>query len=269
MQVWIRKSASPISFTLPRDPQRNGMAWEGALGLPMVAFLCLPLLALVIHAPSAVWVSLRSTETRDAIEVSLRSTAASLAVSILVGTPLGLLLGRKWFRGRWLLEAIVEVPLVLPPAAAGIGLLLALGQNGLVRTHLPFSFGAVVVAQAFVSAPLYVRSLAAAVAASDPHWIDAASLDGAGLAQLNWNVRLPIARDGLVAGAVLCWARSLGEFGATILFAGNLSGKTQTMPLAIYLGLESDLDQAIGLSVVLLLVAFVVLVAVRLLQRRS
>jgi molybdate transport system permease protein len=242
---------------------------ELALGLPMLAFLALPLIALAMRAPSSVVATGKSADSLSAIQISLRSSSASVAIIALLGAPVAALLSRPKLFGKWLLGLIVEAPLVLPPAAAGIGLLLALGRNGLVHTELPFSFGAVVVAQAFVAAPLFILPLSDALAAVDPHWSEAAALDGASHFQIFQKIRLPLVRGALIGGLVTAWARALGEFGATILFAGNLAGKTQSMPLAIYLGLESDLDQAIGLSVVLLVVAFVVLVLVRALGKRA
>ncbi len=229
----------------------------------MLAFLALPILALVSHAPHAALAALKSDDSRQAIFVSIRTTCASLVLIVLFGTPVAIFLGRGRFFGSGLVATFVEVPMVLPPAVAGIGLLLAFGRNGLIHTELPFTMGAVVLAQTFVAAPLYIRPLAAALQGIDPHWHDAAALDGAsGFQTLRW-ITFPLVRVTVISGAVLAWARSLGEFGATILFAGNLAGKTQTMPLAIYLGLESDLNQAIGLSVVLLAVALIILALVR------
>lgn len=240
----------------------------GAAGsMPLLLFLVLPLAALLHHAPPALMSSLQAPDSRLAIAVSLKTTSVSLVLTLLLGTPLAVLLGRERFPGRGLLAALVETPLVLPPAAAGIGLLLAFGRKGLVPTGLPFTAGAVVFAQLFVSAPLFVRPLAAALEGLDPGWSEAAALDGASRLQtLRW-VTLPLVGPTVVSGAVMAWARSLGEFGATILFAGNLAGTTQTMPLAIYLGLETDLDQAVGLSVLLMAVALVVLIAVHAIQR--
>ena len=236
--------------------------------LPLLLFLVLPLVALLHHAPTALLSSLRSPDSRAAIAVSLRTTSVSLGLTLVLGTPLAVLLGKGRFFGRGLLAALVETPLVLPPAAAGIGLLLAFGRKGLVPTGLPFTAGAVVFAQLFVSAPLFVRPLAAALESLDPEWSEAAALDGATRMQaLRW-VTLPLVRPTVTSGAVMAWARSLGEFGATILFAGNLAGTTQTMPLAIYLGLESDLDQAVGLSVLLMAVALIVLLFVGALDGR-
>jgi molybdate transport system permease protein len=229
----------------------------------MLLFLAIPLVALLRHAPDSLGAAIRSADTYQAIVVSLRTTAISLLLTLVCGTPLAILLGRGHFPGRGFVGALVEAPVVLPPAAAGIGLLLAFGRKGLIPTGLPFTAGAVVLAQLFVSAPLFIQPLAAALEGLDPHWQEAAQLDGASSIQtLRW-ITLPLVRTTIVSGAVMAWARSLGEFGATILFAGNLVGTTQTMPLAIYLGLETDLDQAVGLSVLLMAVAFVVLAAVR------
>ncbi len=227
----------------------------------------LPVAALVGKAPHSLVASLHDQTILQAVSVSLRTSGLSLAITIALGTPLAALLGLSRFPGRNLLAILVEAPIVLPPAAAGIGLLLAFGRKGLIPTGLPFTMGAVVLAQVFVSAPLYVRPLAAALESLDSDWSDAAALDGASAWRSLWKITLPLIRPVIISSAVIAWARSLGEFGATILFAGNLVGKTQTIPLAIYLGLESDLDQAVSLSVIMLGIAFAAIVSIRILER--
>ncbi len=237
------------------------------MGIPMAAFLLLPLIALAVHGRGSFLSALGEPEAHEAILVSLRTSLVSLATIVLLGTPLAVALGRGRGLGRTFLGALVEAPLVLPPAAAGIGLLLALGRRGLVPTSLPFSVGAVVLAQSFVAAPFFIRALAAAVHDIEPDVEEAAAIDGASTAAVLRKVTMPLVAGSFVSGAVMAWARSVGEFGATILFAGNLPGRTQTMPLWIYVGFETNLDQAVGLSVVLLVLALAVLIVVRMIER--
>jgi molybdate transport system permease protein len=239
-----------------------------------VLLLATPLLAMVLRAIENV--DLR-TETsnesvRQALVLSLVTTGISLIIIITLGTPLAFLLARREFHGRQLLETLVELPMVLPPAVAGIALLAAFGRRGLfgselntVGISLPFTAAAVVLAQIFVSVPFYVRSARTGFSRIDRDLEAAASDLGAGPFHVLWTIILPLCKQSLIAGAVLAWARALGEFGATIMFAGNLPGKTQTMPLAIYGRLEAgDLETALILSSILLTVSIIVLLGVRL-----
>jgi len=216
---------------------------------------------------------LTSSEVQSATWLSLRTTLMSLCVVLVLGTPLALLLARAKFRGKWILETLTEIPAVLPPSAAGLALLLAFGREGLVGKPLGISFAfttiAVVVAQVFVATPVYVRAASNALAGVDAELADAAVLDGATRwGVLRW-VTFPIVRESLIAAAALAWARALGEFGATILFAGNLPDRTQTLPLALYLGFEQDLEKAIAIAAVLLGMAIAVLLVVRLIASRA
>lgn len=230
-------------------------------GFPLLAFLLVPIVAIIQHAitnrPSL------TDEFQQAIRLSLMTSLASASLVVFLGTPLAFALARFRFPLRKLMIVGIDLPLALPPAAAGIGLLLAFGRHGLVPTNLAFTTAAVVLAQAFVSCPFYIRNAINAFSAVSSEIEESAALDGAGPMTLFQSITLPISSRSLVSGGITAWARGLGEFGATILFAGNLVGKTQTMPLAIYLGFESDLDQAVMLAGILLVIAVATILTVR------
>jgi molybdate transport system permease protein len=206
-----------------------------------------------------------------ALRLSLLTATLATLVSLVLGVPLAWILARTSFPGRKLVRALVTVPLVLPPVVGGVALLLVFGRNGLLGgwldstfgITLPFTTTGVVVAEAFVAMPFLVISVEGALRGADARYEEAAATLGAGRWTAFRRVTLPLVAPGVAAGAVLCWARALGEFGATITFAGNFPGRTQTMPLAVYLALEQDLDAAIVLSLVLLVVSVGVLVALR------
>jgi molybdate transport system permease protein len=243
----------------------------GALALALLALLALPTLALLVAAsPGQLVAGFRHPVAAPALALSLATTTISLGLVVVLGTPLGWWLARG--RGRLLraAETLVALPVVIPPAVAGIALLLAFGRRGLLGPALErlgwtvsFSSAAVVVAQVFVSAPFYVQAATAAFRALDGSLLVAARSLGASPARAFLRVALPLARPGLVSGAAMAWARALGEFGATLMFAGNLPGKTQTLPLAIYTALESDLGAAQALSLLLVVVAFALLLVLR------
>jgi molybdate transport system permease protein len=207
----------------------------------------------------------------DALVLSLVTTAASLAVTILLGTPLAYVLARRRIPSAALVEAIVDLPIVLPPSVAGLALLLLLGRRGALGgaldglgIELPFTTIAVVIAQTFVAAPFYVRSARTGFAGVDRDLEDAARADGASEAEVVRAITLPLAGASLAAGLVMTWARSLGEFGATILFAGNVAGRTQTLPLVVYGEFQGgDLDASIAAASILVVAALAVLLAVR------
>jgi molybdate transport system permease protein len=244
-------------------------------GLPLLALLTLPLISLVLKTPPlAVLASLGDATTRQAIALSLRTSLLTVLVVVLFGTPLAYLLARKRLRGASLLEVVLDLPTVLPPAVAGLALLMAFGRRGLLGgwlaglgIQLPFTPFAVVMAQTFVAAPYYIKAAALGLSGVSNELEQAAALDGATPLQTFRYVTLRLAWQGIVGGIALCWARALGEFGATIIFAGNLPGRTQTMPLAVYLGFELDLTRALTLAVILLAISFVILVAVRTILR--
>ncbi len=234
-------------------------AFPFLLALPLLALLVLPVAALLLRfSPAAL-----GPEAWVAVGVSARTTSLTVLLLVLFGTPLAYGLGRRRLPA---LEALVTLPAVLPPAAAGLALLLALGRKGLVPTSLPFTAGAVVLAQVYVAAPFYVRPLAAAFRAGSPEVAEAARLDGAGGFAFFRRIALPLVHRPLIVALTLAWARALGEFGATALFAGSLAGRTQTLPLAIYLGFETDLDQAVALSTLLLAVAVGIVAATLMLR---
>ncbi|WP_329034123.1 molybdate ABC transporter permease subunit [Streptomyces sp. NBC_00178] len=246
-----------------------------ALLLPALVglvFLLLPLAALLVRAP---WRSLpeqlTSPEVWDALRLSLICASAATAVSVVLGVPLAWLLARTDFPGRGFVRALVTLPLVLPPVVGGVALLLALGRNGIVGqwldswfgVTLPFTTAGVVVAESFVALPFLVISVEGTLRAADPRFEEAAMTLGASRFTAFRRVTLPLIMPGVAAGSVLAWARALGEFGATITFAGNFPGRTQTMPLAVYLALQSDPAAAIALSLVLLAVSIAVLAGLR------
>lgn len=210
-----------------------------------------------------------------AIRLSLATSAVSTVVIVATGTPLAYLLAQSRFPGRGALQALVDLPIVLPPMVAGIAMLQMLGRQGPLGRALgevgitvPFTTTAVVLAQVFVAGPFYVSAARVGFASIDPAIREAAYVDGASELHAFRRVVLPVARRTLASGVILAWARALGEFGATIFLAGNREGVTQTMPLAIFVGFEADIGTAIGLSFVLLLTSLVVLPAVRLLGDR-
>jgi molybdate transport system permease protein len=237
-----------------------------------VAFLLLPLLGLLIRAPWRHMATLIGQPTvRTALRLSLETATAATVVCVAVGVPIAWTLARLNFRGRRLLRALVILPLVLPPVAGGIALLLAYGRRGVVGQYLlkafglslPFTTAGVVVAEAFVAMPFLIVSVEAALRTLDPRLEQAASTLGASRWFTFTHVTLPMLAPGIGAGAVLCWARALGEFGATVTFAGSYPGTTQTMPLQVYLALQDDPNAAIALSVVLLVVSVAILAGLR------
>jgi molybdate transport system permease protein len=243
---------------------------------PLVAFLALPVLVLVARA--VIGGGLIEATANDAVvsalALSLATTSASLLLTLALGTPLAILLAKRRFRGAALLETAVDLPIVLPPSVAGLALLLVLGRQGVlggaldvVGVSIPFTTVAVVVAQTFVAAPFFVRSARAGIAAVDRDIEDAARVDGASEREVFRWVTAPLAGAALAAGAVMCWSRALGEFGATIMFAGNVQGRTQTLPLVVYAEFGGgDLEASVAAASILVLAAFGVLVSVRFLR---
>ncbi|MGX1310823.1 molybdate transport system permease protein [Streptomyces calvus] len=256
----------------PRPPGRGVPLALLAPALLGLAFLLVPLLALLVRAPwRSLPAQLTSPEVWQALRLSLFCATAATALSLVVGVPLAWLLARTEFRGRGLVRALVTLPLVLPPVVGGVALLLALGRNGVVGQYLdawfgislPFTTAGVVLAETFVAMPFLVISVEGTLRAADPRFEEAAATLGASRFTAFRRVTLPLIAPGVAAGAVLAWARALGEFGATITFAGNFPGRTQTMPLAVYLALQNDPAAAIALSLVLLAVSVAVLAGLR------
>lgn len=211
-----------------------------------------------------------------AARLSIFTSATSVLATLLLGTPLAYVLARWSFRHKAVVEAIIDLPIVLPPMVAGIGLLLAFGRNGLLGgplhalgIHLPFTTAAVIFAQAFVSAPLYIRATRLGFAAVRPDLIEAAYTDGATESEIFRHVMLPLAGRSMLNGLILSWARAFGEFGATIIFAGNLQDFTQTMPLVIFTGFETNLGVALSLSLLLILISVLILLALRTVEKNT
>jgi molybdate transport system permease protein len=237
-----------------------------------LAFLTLPLLAIFVHVPPGRLIDqLSNPVVTDALIVSFKTTLIAQVLLLLFGTPTAYLLASRRFPGRALCITLVELPLVLPPAVAGIGLLAAFGRFGLLGSSLhsagitlPFTQSAVTIAVAFVASPLYVRQAIAAFEAIDPNLVAASRTLGAGSARTFFRVVLPLARGGLLAGEALAFARGLGEFGATIMFAGSLQKVTQTLPLAIYAEFEVDFDVTLAISALLVLISAALLISLKL-----
>jgi molybdate transport system permease protein len=234
-----------------------------SLGGALLLLLVVPVVALLVTSTPADWLAgLANPITWPALRLSLLTTLCSLSLIVLLGTPLAWWLGRSQARLARAVETAVQLPIVVPPAVAGLALLLAFGRRGLLgpllnQAHIAVAFttAAVVLAQIFVAAPFYVQAATAAFAALDENLVVVARTLGASPARVFFRVALPLARRGLVAGAALSWARALGEFGATLMFAGNLEGRTQTLPLAVYTAFEGDLRAAQALALLLVLIA--------------
>jgi len=245
--------------------------------LLLLALFGLPILALFTRAMGKTFLAYAlAPEALSALKLSLLTSLVSVGIAIALGTPLAYTLARWKFSGKGLIEMLVDLPVVLPPSVAGLALLIAFGRQGLLGStlgmfgfSLPFTTAAVVMAQTFVSAPLFIRAARIGFEEIDMQLEEAAHVEGANQWQLFSAVMFPLAGRSLISGAVLCWTRALGEFGATILFAGNLEGVTQTMPLAIYLGFERSLGVAVALSVVLVGVSIVLLGVTRKLEKKQ
>lgn len=273
--------------TAARSGPRNGRdepLWVGALGRAAVvigativiavvmAFLLLPIVALFTYQPVHDLIdNFGAKVATDAILVSLKTNAIAFAIMIALGTPFAYLIGRRRFRGRSLVITLVEVPLVMPPAVAGLGLLVAFGRFGLLGhtltvlgIDLAFTQAAVVLAILFVASPFYLRGAIAAFEGVDSTLLDVAGTLGAGPLRRMLRVAVPLATAGLGAAAALAFARGVGEFGATILFAGSFQGTTQTLPLAVYSLFDANLDQAIAIGVLLIIVSAAILLASKL-----
>jgi molybdate transport system permease protein len=257
-------SRLPVSILLPAS-------------IVMTLLLGLPSLIVLVRAVSPTFVNtLINPTVTEALRLSLLTTSLSLALTLLLGTPLAYLLARYTFFGKRLLETLLDLPIVLPPTVAGVALLLTFGRRGFIGSYLnelgitiAFTTIAVVIAQVFVASPLYIRSMRSAFANISERLEGAALTLGASKTQTFWRVTLPLTLPYFLEGVVLSWARALGEFGATIVFAGSLQGRTQTMPLAIYSALEQDLDTALVISAILTVVAFGLLFVFRQLVRRE
>jgi molybdate transport system permease protein len=231
-----------------------------------LGFLALPVIAVFARvSPARLVAQLDNPVVTDALVVSLKTTLLAQALILVFGTPTAYVLATRRFRGRAALITLVELPLVLPPAVAGLGLLAAFGRAGLLHTSFPFTQTAVVLAVAFVASPLYVRAAIAAFEAVDANIVAASRTLGAGPVRTFFRVVAPLARGGLVAGAALAFARGLGEFGATIMFAGSLRGVTQTLSLAVYaeFDVNNGFDVALAVSALLILISAALLITLK------
>jgi molybdate transport system permease protein len=246
--------------------------------LLVLAFLVLPLAAIFLKVESQehLWATLRQPLVSEALRLSVVTSLSSLGVAVVLGTPLAYLLARRQFRGAAVVDTLIDLPMVLPPTVAGLALLMAFGRRGvvgawldLIGVQISFTTLAVVLAQSFVSIPFYIRAARAGFQSVDQELERVAYTLGHSPLSTFLRVTVPLAFPALLGGAVMAWARALGEFGATIMFAGNFLGRTQTMPLAIYMAMESDLTAALVLSLILILISFSVLFFVRALLHRS
>ncbi|CAN5511726.1 ABC transporter permease [soil metagenome] len=247
----------------------------GALALALT-FLTVPVVAILVEeSPGELVGSLDDPGVLDALWLSLRATLTAVVIIVVVGTPAAYLLATRRFRGRELVITLVELPLVMPPAVAGVALLAALGREGLIGgaiedagLRLVFETAGVVVALTFVAAPFYVRGAQVAFASVDRSWLEASRTLGSSEARTFLRIAIPAAAPGLLAGLALAWGRALGEFGATLIFAGSFRGRTQTAPLAIYERLGTDFTAALALSAVLVSVSAALLLSIKLLSGR-
>jgi molybdate transport system permease protein len=242
-----------------------------AAAVVAMAFLVLPIVAIYAHtSPGKLVDQLSNPVVKDAFVVSMKTSLVAQLLIVLLGTPTAYLLATNRFPGHSLAVTLVELPLVLPPAVAGIGLLAAFGRLGLLGSSLhalgvslPFTQSAVTIAVAYVASPLYIRQAIASFEATDPNLVAASRTLGAGPTRTFFRVVLPLARGGLIAGLALSFARGLGEFGATIMFAGSLQKVTQTLPLAIYAEFDQNFNATLAMSGVLVLISIVLLVTLR------
>lgn len=251
-------------------------SWKLSI-LPFLLFILLPLIALLVRVtPTDLWTNLQREPVHQAISLSLGTSLATLGLTAVLGTPVAYYLVNRHYRFHRLIDTLIDLPTVLPPAVAGVALLMAFGRRGLVGQWLtpfgvtiPFTPLAVVMAQTFIAAPLYIKAATLGFAGVDCELRKAAALDGASRWQTFRYIMVPMAWPSIFTGLVMTWARALGEFGATLIFAGNFPGRTQTMPLAIYIGFELDLDLALTLAVLLVGISFFVLVIVKFILNRD
>ena len=265
---------APAPVPLPRFPVTS-LALLAAT-VPLVAFLVVPLLVVLWRTAAAGRLAeyLATPLVASALRLSLVTTLATVALAVALGTPIAYLLARYRFPGRAAIDTLLDLPMVLPPAVAGVALLMTLGRRGLfgptlaaLDVEIGFTTTAVVLAQLFIAAPFYVKSAKQGFEAVDPYLEQAAAISGASGLETFRHVTVPLALPAILGGVVMAWARALGEFGATIMFAGNFLGTTQTMPLAIYAAMERDVGAALALASILVVVSFVVLLGVKALLR--
>ena len=241
-----------------------------------MTFIALPVVALFLKSPpETILRSLYDPVVMDALRLSLTTSTLTTLIVVLMGTPIAYVSARFHYFGKDMADSLIDLPVIMPPAVAGIALLMAFGRMGIVGQHLnalgisiAFTTLAVIIAQVFVSSPFYIRQARTSFEDVDQAYENAARTLGASRVYTFFHVILPIAMNGLISGAIMAFARSLGEFGATIMFAGNFQGRTQTMPLAIYTAMQGDLDVSLCLAIILVTISFVVIVLVKILTRR-
>lgn len=252
----------------PAGSRFEGWKW---LSLPLLLFITLPILSIFLRTPiNDFLVTLNTTQVIQAVSLSLVTSTIATLVALLAGTPVAVLISRKNTPFHRVIDTLMDLPTVLPPSVAGVALLMAFGRRGLIGPlleslgiNIPFTMIAVILAQLFIASPLFVKAAAIGFSGIDPILIQAAELDGANRWQVFRYVVLPLSWSSLLSGGVMTWARSLGEFGATIIFAGNFPGKTQTIPLAIYLGFEIDMKVALTLAAIMVCISFLTLALVK------
>jgi len=260
----------PTGKKTPLSSRWTEKAWL-LLAAPLLLFFTVPILQLLTRTTtSQILESLAMENVRLAVWVSLRTTLVSLVIILLFGTPLAYWMGRHNFRLKRLVDTLIDLPTVLPPSVAGVALLITFGRRGIIGgwieglgIQIAFTQTAVILAQVFIAAPFYVKAASLGFAGVDQEIIEAAQLDGAHRWHMLRHIMLPITQPALLSGSMLSWARALGEFGATIIFAGNFPGRTQTMPTAIYLGFEMDLQTALSLSAILVLISLISILLVK------
>ncbi len=276
VQVSMNNQEVRGSPPAPLPKTRLSGMWR-VLSLPMLVFLSIPIVALFLRiSPNNLLENLSQPNVLQAIGLSLITTLISTLIIILGGTPLAYSQARGQFRFNRLIDTLIDLPLVLPPAVAGIALLMAFGRRGVLGgvlsdlgIHIAFTPLAVIIVQVFVAAPFYIKSATLGFSNIDQELEQSAALDGASSPQIFRFLTIPLSWSALLGGSVMSWARALGEFGATIIFAGNFPGRTQTMPLAIYIGFELDLDIALTLSVILILFSFLALLIAKYILNRD
>jgi molybdate transport system permease protein len=270
------RAHAPATPAKPRHWDHSPGWPIGLAALAMVVFLALPLVALVLYFVShGSLAHMQGGMAARALWLTLRTTFLSPALCIALGLPLAYLLARRDFPGKAVVDTLVDLPVVIPPVVAGVALLLAFGRQGLIGRHLAvfgiqvgFTSAAVVMAQLFIASPYFIRAARAGFEAVDPDLEQAAYTLGAGRWRTFWSVTVPLAGPSLTAGAVFAWARALSEFGATMMFAGNFPGHTQTLTLAVMTAMESDLDTAVSVSILSLALAIVTLITAKAFLRR-
>ncbi len=241
------------------------------LAMPLLLFITIPIISLFLRSSIIDIIhNLDKRQVLQAITLSFSTSLVSTLLTLLFGTPVSYLLATRQFRGYHLVDTLIDLPTVLPPSVAGVALLMAFGRKGLIGIFfakagitIPFTFMAVVMAQMFIASPLYIKAATIGFASVNNQIKQAAELDGASHWQIFRYIILPLSGKVLFSGSVMTWARALGEFGATIIFAGNYPGRTQTMPLAIYIGFEINLDVALTLAIILICFSFLTLILVK------